>query len=479
MTADSPFLLALVDGAIKGSITVGVAAALCGLLRRGYSGLRASVWLVAVLSYPFWTLVAVLPVSVTEVRALGFPTATTLTIIEAGLPTASSTMTSVAGVDLVEALPQILTALWIGGFVVGCARLVYGLLKIRLRLAAASRISGAYGEWAEGLAASMIPGRSVRILQYLDCAVPYSTGLLRPVVVLPARTVGGPRSDLLPILLHELEHARRRDPLVRTIARFASCLFWWLPLPWIALRQLREEQEKTCDEAVVAQGIAPEDYARLLVEAMRDVLPAGASGFGAPTRHLERRVRSILDSPFRRSSAMKATHRALSVIALSLIVPLALVRCAGAPIAPQAAAGGPGVVFAWPVADRKGHVTAWFGSSQNPFAPGTWYLHKGIDIAWLPGTPVLAGDDGKVRSVSKDAQSDYGEYVIVNHHGGYSTRYAHLATTIVKPGQLVHRGQQVGTMGNTGMSLGDKLHFEVMHDDLVVDPRPFLEDLGS
>jgi murein DD-endopeptidase MepM/ murein hydrolase activator NlpD len=132
----------------------------------------------------------------------------------------------------------------------------------------------------------------------------------------------------------------------------------------------------------------------------------------------------------------------------------------------------------WPIAGKAGYITAHFGPALNPFAPGTWYLHKGIDIAWHPGTPILATADGEVVFVGSNPAAEYGNNVIVRHQYGYSTRYAHMSQIVVQTGQKVRRGQQVGNLGNTGMSLGYHLHYEVIIGGQVVDPKAYL-DLSS
>jgi len=132
----------------------------------------------------------------------------------------------------------------------------------------------------------------------------------------------------------------------------------------------------------------------------------------------------------------------------------------------------------WPIAGKAGYITMYFGPQLNPFAPGTWYLHKGIDIAWHPGTPILATADGEVVFVGSNASAQYGNNVIIRHQYGYSTRYAHMSQIVVQTGQKVRRGQQIGNLGNTGLSLGYHLHYEVIIGGQVVDPQAYL-DLSS
>ncbi len=89
--------------------------------------------------------------------------------------------------------------------------------------------------------------------------------------------------------------------------------------------------------------------------------------------------------------------------------------------------------------------------------------HNGIDIAGPIGTPILSAREGVVTLVRGGSawNGGYGNYVVVTHDNGVKTLYAHMNSITVTQGQKVSRGQQVGTLGNTGRSTGPHLHFEV------------------
>lgn len=126
---------------------------------------------------------------------------------------------------------------------------------------------------------------------------------------------------------------------------------------------------------------------------------------------------------------------------------------------PPVFAGGTGQLL-WPAG---GIVT------QNP----VWY-HMALDIANPAAPGVAAGESGVVTLVEY-LRYGYGQYVIVDHGGGLSTLYAHMADIYVKPGDKVARGQIIGKMGSTGRSTGTHLHFEVRKNGVAVNPRSFLK----
>jgi len=126
----------------------------------------------------------------------------------------------------------------------------------------------------------------------------------------------------------------------------------------------------------------------------------------------------------------------------------------------------------WPVKGVRGRITQRFGPAIHPFT-GQWYLHKGIDIAFGYNIPIVSTARGKVVSIDYEPLG-FGNYVIIRHKYGFYTRYAHLQRILVSRGQDVSQGQVIGTMGNTGLSTGPHLHYEVRIGAEVVDPEKYL-----
>ena len=97
------------------------------------------------------------------------------------------------------------------------------------------------------------------------------------------------------------------------------------------------------------------------------------------------------------------------------------------------------------------------------------YTHPGLDIAAGLGSPVYAADSGFVRIAGNDS-SGYGNMLEIDHGNGYSTIYAHLSAIEVAICQSVNSGQRIGSAGDTGNADGAHLHFEVIQDDIYIDP---------
>jgi murein DD-endopeptidase MepM/ murein hydrolase activator NlpD len=104
-------------------------------------------------------------------------------------------------------------------------------------------------------------------------------------------------------------------------------------------------------------------------------------------------------------------------------------------------------------------LTSSFGVRADPMThlPS---MHEGIDFVAPVGTPVLATAPGQV--LRAEYSGAYGNMVELSHQDGFVTRYAHLKTIFVKPGQFIRREETLGSLGNTGRSTGPHLHYEVL-----------------
>ena len=143
-------------------------------------------------------------------------------------------------------------------------------------------------------------------------------------------------------------------------------------------------------------------------------------------------------------------------------------RAAGiAGVMPPANESGPGS-FSWPV---TGTITSPYGWRSNPFG-GSPDFHPGMDIAAPMGTTVTAAASGTV--ILAQWYGGYGNFIMLDNGGGYSTGYGHLSHIYVSVGQQVQRGQAIGAVGSTGHSTGPHLHFEVRINGKTVDPASHL-----
>jgi len=118
-----------------------------------------------------------------------------------------------------------------------------------------------------------------------------------------------------------------------------------------------------------------------------------------------------------------------------------------------------------------------FGLRLHPLL-GYVRPHNGLDFSAPKGSPVYATGDGKVSNAQ--TSPSYGNVVYIDHGFHFETRYAHLTRFIVQPGQKIKRGQVIGYVGNTGLSVADHLHYEVLYKDDFINPINFFQrDLNN
>ena len=150
-----------------------------------------------------------------------------------------------------------------------------------------------------------------------------------------------------------------------------------------------------------------------------------------------------------------------------------------------------------PVRGKMSWLSSPFGWRRDPFT-GRRAFHRGVDFAGRRGAPIYATADGFVSYAGKDRY--LGNTITLDHRkkeldeqgqpyarlGGYQTEYGHLDKILVKQGQQVKRGQQIGTMGNTGRSTGPHLHYGVRLRDRELskhrgykDPEDFIFDFDQ
>ncbi|MFA5620367.1 MAG: M23 family metallopeptidase [Weeksellaceae bacterium] len=130
-----------------------------------------------------------------------------------------------------------------------------------------------------------------------------------------------------------------------------------------------------------------------------------------------------------------------------------------------------------PVANKKlNRVSSGYGVRIHPILK-IGKLHKGMDFSAPVGTPIYATADGKVEVAG--VMGGYGNVVKINHGYGYQTLYGHMSKIKTRAGKSVKRGDIIGYVGNTGLSTGPHLHYEVLKNGKSVNPvNYFYQDIS-
>jgi Peptidase family M23 len=148
------------------------------------------------------------------------------------------------------------------------------------------------------------------------------------------------------------------------------------------------------------------------------------------------------------------------------------------PIAPPSGGYSPPTTFSGrtvkPIAGGY-TVTSWFGNRVHPTL-GVVKFHDGIDLAAPTGTPVLAVSGGTVTF--QGVMDGYGNTLIIDHGGGYSSLYGHLNSFLTKgAGGFIPAGAPIATVGSTGRSTGPHLHLNIQKNGVNIDPTSFIQGL--
>lgn len=175
--------------------------------------------------------------------------------------------------------------------------------------------------------------RRTRLLVRDDEVVPMAGGVLWPTVVLPhsSRTWSDERRRV--VLLHELTHVARWDPLAVVVSRIVCAVYWFHPLVWLGAKWMRMEREHSCDDQVLAAGFKPSQYGRHLLEiATQCRANHQAAAVGMPRRsQIEDRLTAILAIDRQRTQFSWSSAMAITAAFFALVLPIATVQLDASP----------------------------------------------------------------------------------------------------------------------------------------------------
>ncbi|HWB03808.1 MAG TPA: M56 family metallopeptidase [Verrucomicrobiales bacterium] len=375
----------MADASLKSAVLLVLAAVCVLLMRRASAAARHAVWLAAVLALllvpvlsavlPGWR---VLPQWATVETASGknpnegnkegalatapalknapLPRLPALPLPEApvsdSLPASQPPQLSPAPPAASALAPQVsspasppFTAWLFPAWAVGCALILLRLAAAHWVLRRAMRRShAATGVLAEAFdAAVKVTGlrRPVRLLVDHRRTVPVVWGVFRPRLLVPAEAQSWDAPQLRSVLMHELAHLRRHDPLVQTLAQMVCALHWFNPLVWLAAWRLHVERERACDDLVLASGVRPSEYAGHLLHVATRLSPArwtAACGLAmARKSSLEGRLLAVLSEKLNRRGLTRALTITAIVLGAAIAVPVAMLRAQAEKTAEKAA----------------------------------------------------------------------------------------------------------------------------------------------
>lgn len=340
--------------------------------------------------------------------------------------------------------------------------------------------------------------RELNINRYIQVKVaeesttPKIYGIINPCIIVDESTlIKADETMIYHLFLHEINHLKHYDLIINTLSMLVKCIYWFNPLVHIAMTRMRDDCEVACDTSVLKQLPRKDhrQYGYTLLHAIQlnKASTCLALSLGSK-KQIARRLTMIRDY---KKSKLK------TVLASTGLACLLAVTCFSTPISyasdyineplSQVIPFDKQVVhismdtddqiidskettFIRPL--ESGRVTAPFGNRKHPILDEEFF-HKGIDIAAVTGTEILASADGQV--IYSDWAGSYGKLIIIEHADGYQTKYAHMSHYKVNEGDEVKQGQVIATVGTTGNVTGPHLHFEVLKDEENIDPQEVFE----
>ena len=169
-------------------------------------------------------------------------------------------------------------------------------------------------------------GSKVQLFQCPRIDTAIIRGILHPRVILPATVREWSEQRLRLVLMHELAHIRRRDSLVEILVWITLVLYWFNPLVWLTVRQMKLERERACDNAVLNAGTSPSNYAIQLMEVAADLgafrRPLWQTAAISEGSGLKNRLLCILDPKLKRMPMRPWMVGLVCALAAAVLLPL-------------------------------------------------------------------------------------------------------------------------------------------------------------
>lgn len=366
-------------------------------------------------------------------------------------------------------IASMLTILWLAGFLLVLVVRFgsYGLFLLRLRQSRQPVTE------PELLAIrSDLFGRGVPLYRCREFCSPALTGFLRKTLYLPSGEITPKQLSM--ILLHERCHAQRHDLALKLLLVFSTAFCWFNPLVWVMAKAAEEDTECACDEMVLrGKNIAfCQEYGRVLLDVLRAEQPLRGlcTRFAGDKRQLRRRFEAMYSSlPKQQAKPLLAVFCAV-VLTASLFFACTPANSADEPVSPansQTALSAPRLDVASAIEKN------WIAPMPHYDSVSVSENQRGLQFQSASAPfDVAAVAAGTVASVLKD-DAAYGNCIILDHGGTYTSFYAFLDQVNVSEGQSVTEGASLGTLRSPADG-GALLYFELRQEGTAIDAATVL-----
>ncbi len=279
------------------------------------------------------------------------------------------------------------------------------------------------------------------------------------------------------LLMHEIIHVKQKHSFDVILLEFILVLQWFNPFIYRYRLAFKEIHEYLADRGVLMGNSDKIAYQKLILDQIEKSFSLNlASQFNYSLT--KNRIKMMT----RINSSKIATFKTLLVLPLVAVLLMAFTINTSndkmvnkSLLQIQTSTNPTSIPSIFPVKKVEGvKISSNFGMRIHPISKKEM-MHNAVDIKAPEGTPVYATADGMIRKVKQDYKQGegYGKYIIIDHEGGYST-FTHSFTEYnVKEGVEVKHGDIIGYVGQSGLSTGPHLHYEVMKDGENVNPEKY------
>lgn len=339
-------------------------------------------------------------------------------------------------------------------------------------------------------ALSATRSHDIEIITSSSITKPFSSGLMNSRIYLPDNLT---ESEISVVLSHELSHIQSGDLFWIFTDNLIGHIFWFNPLVLILRKGGRNIREFVCDRNTMKK-YDPIYYANVLyntsLKAIKNRQKLVLAANWETKNMLNERFNQILNEKVKPSGKMKLTVILLIIVSIAILPGiLSCNKIASFEEAEISAFTNENKlndqtgayinnrdlrpILEFPVLNGK--ITWEYGSQIHPFS-GETYLHKGIDIAFGIGADIFAAADGTVIEKGYEPEG-FGYYLKINHGNGIVTFYSHLQiASTFNIGDNIIGGERIAQMGNSGLSNGPHLHFEILIGNQSIDPLAYFID---
>jgi murein DD-endopeptidase MepM/ murein hydrolase activator NlpD len=271
-------------------------------------------------------------------------------------------------------------------------------------------------------------------------------------------------TELSTILKHEQVHCKQWHSIDMLLSELFLALQWYNPIAWLYKRSIQQNLEYIADSEATSSLASIKNYQHTLLKvSLSNYCTTITNNFFNSL--IKKRILMINQQKSKKGKQFK----------LLLILPLLAIFLYSfnyqniTKIVPNAATPfTDAITFVSPINSKQlERISSNYGMQKSAFDK-TMKMHIGIDMVAKTGAEVFATANGKVKFAGNNNEN--GNYIILEHQDGYSSKYMHLSNYKVSANQKVKASELIGHVGSTGLSTGPHLHFEILKDGKNLDP---------